>query len=100
MPKFKNKAEEETAKSILKDGKKTKFWQMVVEAMEESKQFIQNELDREDLLDISAEEYKYKNELFKAKKRMIDSLIKTPDNLASWLGTPEGKRTEFDPYAK
>lgn len=98
--KFNNKTEEASAIEILKAGKKTKFWELILESMQESKAFIQKELDREDLLDISAEEYKYKNELFKAKKRLIDSLIKTPDNLASWLGQPEDKRKEFDPYEK
>ena len=98
--KFKNKNEEESAKAILEEGKKSKFWQLIVESITESKAHIQAQQDGEDISDLSAEQYKHMNEVFKAKKKFLDMLIVTPDNLISWLGQPEEQRKDFDPYEK
>lgn len=100
MIKFKDKNEEATVKAILEEGKKTKFWQLILEAIDESKQFIQQEQDGEDISILNAEQYKHVNEVFKAKKKFLDALKETPDNLISWLGTPANERKEFDPYDK
>jgi len=98
MPKNTNKNEEASAKEILEQGKKTKFWELILEALAESKADIQRKQDGEEISELSAEQYKFRNELFKAKKEFIDKLSRTPDNLISWLGKPENDRKEFDPY--
>lgn len=98
--KFKNPTDENNAKGILEEGKKSEFWKLVLQSIAESKEFIQSEQDSEDLKDLPAENYKLQNELFKAKKQFLDSLAKTPDNIISWLQKPSSERQEFDPYDK
>jgi hypothetical protein len=85
---------------ILKQGKQTEFWRIIIDALEESKEDIQKKQDSEDLKELSPELYKIYNELFKAKKQLIDTLIKTPDNIISWLTKPVTERQNFDPYDK
>ncbi len=100
MSKAFSKSEESTVKATLEEGKKSKFWQYITRALEESKAFIQAQQDSEDLKELSPEIYKLQNELFKAKKVFLDHLIKTPDNIISWLQQPSNERQEFDPYDK
>lgn len=50
------------------------------------------------MMDLPAEQYKVQNEVFKSKKEFIDKLIKTPDNIMSWLEEPNNEEKEFDPY--
>lgn len=97
---FKNSKEEENAKGILEEGKKTEFWKLIVRSMEESKEFIQSQQDDDDLKELTPEMYKLTNEIFKAKKQYLDTLIKTPDNIISWLEKPSSERQDFDPYDK
>ena len=85
-------------KEILEAGMSSQFWRIIVEALEESIDFIQEQMDSDDLRELSAEQYKLHNELFKAKKQYLNTLINTPRNLISWLGTPDNERKEFDPY--
>jgi hypothetical protein len=99
--KRKIKTTEDPAKiEILKQGRQTEFWNIIKEVMEESKEDIQKKQDGEDIAELSPEQYKFRNELFKAKKEMIDNLIKTPENIISWLEKPETERQNFDPYDK
>lgn len=84
---------------ILKQGMQTEFWKIIIEAMEESRVDIQAKQDGEDIAELDADQYKFRNELFKAKKEFIDALSKTPDNLISWLEKPVSEKPkEFDPY--
>lgn len=99
MLKFKDKKEEQSAIEILKQGAQSEFWQLILKIMQESKEDIQAKQDSEDMKDLSAELYKSYNELFKAKKELIDTLMKTPENIISWLAKPQAERPkEFDPY--
>lgn len=98
--KFKTITEEATAKNILETGKKEKFWQLIAQSIEESIAYIQQQQDSEDMRDLSQEMYKHTNEIFKAKKELLRTLIKTPDNIISWLGKPSADRPDFDPYDK
>ena len=91
---------DQTSQAILREGQKSKFWELIIEALTESKQAIQNIQDGEDIAELSAEQYKFRNELFKAKKEFLDKLINTPDNIISWLETPNNERQDFDPYGK
>lgn len=97
---FKNPKEEMSARAILNEGKKSKFWELILQSIKESKEFIQSEQDSEDLKDLVPEMYKLQNELYKAKKQFLDSLAKTPDNIISWLEKPSNERQDFDPYEK
>lgn len=89
-----------TKMEILRAGKSTEFWRLIVEAMQESKDFIDEQMESEELQELSPEMYKLTNEMFKAKKKYLETLINTPDNLISWLGTPDNERKDFDPYDK
>ena len=83
---------------ILKQGMQTEFWKIIIEAMEESKEFIEKEQDGEDIQTLDAELYKATNELFKAKKRLIDKLIEAPKSMIEWFAKPVSERQNFDPY--
>ena len=85
---------------VLRIGKGGEFWKLIVEALQESIDFIQEQMDSDELKELTAEQYKLTNELFKAKKQYLATLMKTPDNLISWLGTPDNERKDFDPYEK
>ena len=98
--KFKNTKEEQDAKGILLEGKQTKFWALVVQSIEESIDFIKQQQESEDMKELSPEMYKFTNEVFKAKIVFLKNLIKTPDNIISWLEKPSNDRPDFDPYDK
>lgn len=94
-----NKTPAEKAE-ILKQGAVSAFWLLILEVLEESKRDIQEKQDSADIAELSAEEYKFRNELFKAKRELLNKLINTPENVISWLSKPEGQKAQdFDPYA-
>jgi len=84
----------------LKQGKQSAFWKLIVDAIDESIEDIQRKQDSEEISELDPQQYKFRNELFKSKKIMLETLKKTPDNLASWYSKPETERQEFDPYDK
>lgn len=96
--KLKNTSSDITKIEILKAGKNSEFWNLIVDALEESREDIQKKQDGEDIAELSPEQYKFRNELFKAKKEMLETLTKTPENLISWLTKPEEERKNYDPY--
>lgn len=83
---------------ILRQGAQGEFWRIISETIRESIEYINDQMESEEMKDLTAEQYKFTNELFKAKKEFLNMLIKTPENVMSWLGKPEGERKEFDPY--
>lgn len=84
---------------ILKAGMKTEFWKIIVEAIQESKDYIQEQMDAEGMKDMTPEQYKFTNETFKAKRMYLDTLMKTPENMISWMvKVPSEKPKNFDPY--
>lgn len=89
-----------TKQEILRQGAKGEFWKLIVVALEESKRYLQKLQDDEGMKDLPAEQYKLMNELIKAKKDYLDMLIKTPENIISWLETPDEDKRDFDPYEK
>jgi len=87
-----------TKQELLKIGKQGEFWKIIVDTLEESKDYIQEQQDSEELKELTAEQYKFQNEIFKAKKKFLEILINTPDNIITWLEKPTSERKEFDPY--
>jgi hypothetical protein len=85
---------------ILRQGATSRFWLLIKEALKESEQTIAIEQDSEDMSEMTPEEYKFRNELFKAKRKFLDTLSKTPENIISWLEQPESDVRDFDPYQK
>lgn len=92
--------DKKAAEQVLKEGMKTPFWELILETIKESKDAIQSAQDGKDINDLPADEYKIQNEVFKAKKKFLDQLAVTPDNLISWLQHPDNKQKNFDPYAE
>lgn len=86
------------AQEILREGKKTTFWRLIVEALNDSRVDIQEKQDGEDIASLPADKYKSQMELFKAKKELIDNHIGLPDSLVEHLGNPDNKKKNFDPY--
>lgn len=97
---FKDTKQKKSAEEILKQGMTTEFWILIVKALKESKEALQRLQDGEEIADLPPEQYKLKNELFKAKKEYLDTLSKTPENIISWLQSPNNEETDFDPYKK
>jgi len=93
--------EPQRAIAILKEGTKSDFWKIIIEALEDSRHFIEEQQESEDMQELLPEQYKFTNELYKAKKEFLSTLIKTPENIVSWLESPpEEREKEFDPYDK
>ena len=97
---FTDKKEKANAEGILKEGMKTKFWQIICDALKESKEVLQRIQDSDEIADLPPEQYKHKMEIYKAKKEYLDTLSKTPENIISWLQDPKSDNTDFDPYFK
>ena len=87
--KFTDDKEKQSAIEILKQGRKTEFWRLIVEAMKESKEVIQKTQDGDDIADLPSTEYKLQNEIYKVKKEFLDTLVNTPENIISWLEEPD-----------
>jgi len=98
--KFNNDKEKLDAKEILRQGVSSQFWQLIMDATKESEEAIRKIQDDEEMADLPAEEYKFRNELYKAKRKFLDTLSKTPENIISWLESPNNESREFDPYEK
>ena len=84
---------------ILRQGKNSDFWRVIVEALKESKEYLQKITDSDDLKELPADQYKVENELLKAKRKYLDKLSELPDNLILWLENPDNKKPNFDPYS-
>ena len=85
---------------ILSSGKQSEFWQAICEAIEQSRQHLQTYQDSDEFKELPPDQYKLENELIRAKRKYLDMLINTPDNIISWLSTPDNKIENFDPYFK
>jgi len=95
---FKNQNEKDSAAQILKDGMQTKFWKLICEALDESREELLKYQDSEEFRNLPADVYKLENELIRSKRVYLETLKKTPDNIISWLGKPNNNDENFDPY--
>lgn len=85
---------------VLQVGKTSEFWQVICEAIEQSREHLQTYQDSEEFKDLPADKYKLESELIRAKRQFLNTLKETPDNIISWLSTPDNKIENFDPYFK
>lgn len=95
-----NTKKSDDIKEILNIGEKEEFWRIIVDALDQSIEALQNLADSEDMKDLSPERYKLENELIKAKINYLKTLKNTPENLRSWLSSPDNRGTNFDPYGE
>lgn len=84
--------------AILEAGVSSEFWEIICAVLEESRDALQAYQDSDEFRELPAEQYKIENELLRAKRVYLDMLKRTPDNLRSWLTTPDNKVENFDPY--
>ncbi len=99
VKKVKSNSSEESKIEILKQGMNSEFWRLIKEAIEDSIDHIQTQMDAEEMKNLSAAQYKFMNESMKAKKEYLHTLLKTPENLISWLEKPAtDEPKDFDPY--
>lgn len=92
------KLDNDAKAEILKQGKESQFWKIMLGAIFESIDDIDRKINDPELKNLPAEQYKFMVEGFKDKKEFLLTLTKTPDNILSWLGTPDNERQNFDPY--
>ncbi len=98
---FKDPKSKIDAQGILKEGMKTPFWKMISEALQESKDALARAQDGDQTLrELPPDQYKLESELYRIKRDFLSTLMKTPENLMSWLESPNNNDTEFDPYGK
>ncbi len=93
-----NKKDSAAIQEVLKQGTKSEFWKLVVQAIEESKKHLRDLRDSDDLKDLPADQYKTESEIIKYKIKYLNKLLETPGNLSSWLENPDNKKPDFDPY--
>lgn len=98
--KYKDDNERLALIQTLKEGKATAFWKLMVETIKESIKDIQAKQDSQDLQDLDPASYKVANQIFVIKKQLLETLINSPDNMASWLEKPESAEENMDPYSK
>ena len=84
---------------ILRQGMKSEFWQIISEALRDSKNHLRNEQDADELKDLPADQYKVENELLKAKIKYLDKLADYPNTIIGWLENPNQEEKNYDPYA-
>lgn len=102
MPKTKKikiNMSDQSRMEILKQGMAGEFWSLILNALEESVEDLQNKADSDEMQSLTPEQYKFMNESIKAKKEYLRTLMRTPENLISWLERPVAQKGKnFDPY--
>ncbi|MEK7524515.1 MAG: hypothetical protein AAB588_05820 [Patescibacteria group bacterium] len=83
---------------ILKDGQSGKFWEIIVEALNEALDGIEQELAGDRLRQLPAGQYKVENEILKTKRDNIKMLIRLPETLILHIESPVEPEIGFDPY--
>lgn len=83
---------------ILRQGKVTEFWQVLVQALDDSIVNLQKIQDSDDMKDLPIDQYKVESEILKAKRANLKKLKELPDTLVSWLEQPDQGEKNFDPY--
>jgi len=98
MSEIQTQAKKATSQEILRLGMDGDFWQLIVSALQDSKENLRNLLDSDDLKDLPADQYKLESEILKSKIKYIDKLSELPKNLIAWHENPDNTEKDFDPY--
>jgi len=91
-----NLKSKESKQEILRNGIKTDFWKLILNALDDSIKRIED--NQKDISELPADQYKLENELIIKKIEFLKTLKKTPDNLIDWLEETDNKEDDFDPY--
>ena len=90
--------ESQSKQEILRQGQQSDFWQIIVEALRDSKEHLRQEQSSDDLKDLPADQYKVESELLKAKIKYLDKLTDYPNTIIGWLQNPNQEEKNYDPY--
>ena len=95
---LKDPSNKEGYQETLRSGKATEFWSVLQQALRDSIEHIQSQLDGEDIADLSPEQYKVQVEILKGRKKDLQKLLELPDTLIVWLESPDQTQPNLDPY--
>ena len=97
-----NPKDKATIQSILKEGIKTDFWDVICQALERRITDVKNEEDSDNLKSLPSNEYKTESVILKAKRTIYEELKKLPTEVIDELESLENynKDSEDDPYDK
>lgn len=98
MKKLHDPKQKENVQEIMKQGQVQEFWLLILEAVDESIEHLQDERDGEEIKTLSADEYKLEAELLKAKIANLKKLKNLPQTLIQSLNSPDQSQPNFDPY--
>lgn len=97
-----NPKDKESVQETLKLGIKTDFWKLILQALDDSVEHLNNLKASEDFKDLPPDRYKLESEIVKAKKEFLEKLKGMPTTLINYLESPNDNSDEgeenFDPY--
>lgn len=93
-----NPKDKESIQENLRQGEATEFWQLILQGIDDSIEYLQNLRDGEDINDLPADEYKITAELLKAKIANMKKMKDFPQSLITYLDSPDQREGNFDPY--
>lgn len=85
---------------VLKSGKTGEFWRIICAAIDANIAELDSDLKGPDLMVLSANEYKIRSEIIKAKIIHLANLKETPDNIISAIADEAETEGDPDPYEK
>lgn len=95
---LKNPKDKKDIQETLRAGEKTEFWHIITQALEESIEHIENELNSEDMSALPAESYKITSEVLKSRRDNLRKLLDIPKTIIMYLDSPDNEQENLDPY--
>src|SRR3990167_9437291 len=84
----------------LKSGITGDFWRILCHAIDDAVIDYEKELHSDALMKLPPGEYKFRNELIKAKIKNLKKLKGLPESLIASNGVPDTDEEDFDPYER
>jgi len=97
-----DKSKMQTNIEILKQGQKGDFWQLILESLEESVNYIRLQQESEEFENLPADQYKLQDRVMKNKIKYLEHMQDLPQFLIEELKDPNVNAPKFnpDPYTK
>lgn len=90
----------EHVKGVLEQGESGEFWKIILEGLDTNIEELERQRDDPDLIDLSAEQYKSKDMLLRAKIAHLKEMRDMPKSIPKHLEQPDQRQPEHDPYDK
>jgi len=98
--KLDNPKDRESIQEVLRQGQQTEFWHILTQALDDSIEHIQSELDGDGITGLAPDKYKVMAEILKGRKKDLKKLKELPEILIVYLENPDQTAPDFDPYEK